>query len=132
VTQISKSRKSPIERLTKPLLLPVVAKQLNCQPQFVSMLMASWFSPVDKSCRALIASQESIRYLWMVRCSFARDYNMDTLLTQTNLSVSTDTRTLCDVPLLIGEMLRRADRRSRQRAIRQARFQKFRAFFGVR
>jgi hypothetical protein len=69
--------------------------------------------------------------LLMVRCSFARDDNMDTLLTQTNFSVSTETRTLCDFPLLIGEMLRRADRRSRRRVIRQARFQKFRAFFGI-
>jgi hypothetical protein len=57
---------------------------------------------------------------------------MDTLRMQTNFSVSTETRTLCDFPLLIGKMLRRADRRSHQRAIRQARFQKFRALFGVR
>jgi hypothetical protein len=57
---------------------------------------------------------------------------MDTLRMQTNLSGSTETRTLCDFPLLIGEMLRRADPRSRQRVIRRARFQKFRALFGVR
>jgi hypothetical protein len=68
----------------------------------------------------------------MVRRSFAQDDDMDTLRMQTNFLVSTETRTLCDFPLLIGEMLRRADRRSLQKAIRQARFQKFRAFFGVR
>jgi hypothetical protein len=60
------------------------------------------------------------------------DDNMETLRMHTNFSVSTETRTLCDFPLLIGEILRRADRRSRQRAMRQARFQKFRALFGVR
>jgi hypothetical protein len=57
---------------------------------------------------------------------------MDTSRMQTNFSVSTETRTLCDFPLLIGEILRRADCRLRQRAIRQARFQKFLARFGAR
>ena len=57
---------------------------------------------------------------------------MDTSRMQTNFSVSTETRTLRDFPLLIGEILRRADCRSRQRAIRQARFQKFRALFRAR
>jgi hypothetical protein len=57
---------------------------------------------------------------------------MDISHMQTKFSVPTETRTLFDFPLLIGEILRRADRRSRRRAIRQARLERFRALFGAR
>jgi hypothetical protein len=44
----------------------------------------------------------------------------------------TKTRTLCDFPLLIGEILRRADLRLRRQARRRTRIRKIGAAFGIR
>jgi hypothetical protein len=52
--------------------------------------------------------------------------------TRTNPLLLGETRTLCDFPLLIGEVLRRADLRLRQRARRKAHIRKIGALLGVR
>jgi hypothetical protein len=44
----------------------------------------------------------------------------------------TKTRTLCDFPLLIGEILRRADLRLRRQARRRALVRKIGEAFGIR
>jgi hypothetical protein len=59
------------------------------------------------------------------------DVNMASGRTRTKSCISTETRTLCDFPLLIGEILRRADIRFRLRAERRARIQKIGALFGL-
>ncbi len=47
------------------------------------------------------------------------------------ISHFTRTRTLCDLPLLIGEILRRADLRLQRQARRRARVRKIGAAFGI-
>jgi hypothetical protein len=64
-----------------------------------------------------------------------KDPNMDSWIyvVQANqTSHFTKTRTLCDFPLLIGEILRRADLRLRRQARRRARVRKIGAAFGIR
>ena len=56
-----------------------------------------------------------------------------TYVVQTNkTSLLTKTRTLCDFPLLIGEILRRADLRLRRQARHRARLRKIGSVFGIR
>ena len=49
----------------------------------------------------------------------------------TEMSHFSTTRTLSDFPLLIGEMLRRGNLRSRRRARRRTLIQKIKATFGI-
>jgi hypothetical protein len=73
--------------------------------------------------------------LFFVRLQTRKDPNMDSWIYVVPTSQTSDfrkTRTLCDFPLLIGEILRRAELRLQRQARRRARGRKIGAAFGIR